>query len=232
MENSTVLQDRAVVAQLDTEARARFIARTYMHLLGAVVLFVLIEWFFFASGLALPIVQAMHGTILLLVMGGFIVTGWLATRIAHRSESKPMQYLGLVGYVIAESIIFLPMLAIAQVAADGGVIESAAAITLIGFTGLTAIVFTTRKDFTFLGGLLRWAFVVALAFIIGGAVFGFQLGTFFSVIMIALAGGAVLYDTSNILHHHPEDRFVGAALQLFASVALMFWYVLRLLSRR
>ena len=39
---------------------------------------------------------------------------------------------------------------------------------------------------------------------------------------------AILYDTSNVLHHFPEDRYVGAALQLFASVALMFWYVLRL----
>jgi hypothetical protein len=46
--------------------------------------------------------------------------------------------------------------------------------------------------------------------------------------MIGFAGAAILYDTSNVLHHYPEDRYVGAALQLFASVALMFWYVLRL----
>jgi FtsH-binding integral membrane protein len=51
--------------------------------------------------------------------------------------------------------------------------------------------------------------------------------------MVALAGGAILYDTSNVLHHYPEDRYVAAALELFASVALMLWYVLRLfLSRR
>jgi FtsH-binding integral membrane protein len=41
------------------------------------------------------------------------------------------------------------------------------------------------------------------------------------------------YDTSNVLHHYPEDRYVGAALELFASVAMMLWYVLRLfMSRR
>ena len=51
--------------------------------------------------------------------------------------------------------------------------------------------------------------------------------------MVALAGASILYDTSNVLHHYPEDRYVGAALQLFASVAMMLWYVLRIfLSRR
>ena len=65
--------------------------------------------------------------------------------------------------------------------------------------------------------------------IVGGAIFGFQLGTWFSVAMIGFAGAAVLYDTSNIIHYYPEDRYVSAAMQLFASIALMFWYVLRLL---
>src|SRR6202000_2743504 len=57
---------------------------------------------------------------------------------------------------------------------------------------------------------------------------GFQLGTWFSVAMIGFAGAAVLYDTSNIIHVYPEDRYVAAAMPLFASIALMFWYVLRL----
>ena len=97
--------------------------------------------------------------------------------------------------------------------------------------GLTAVVFTTRKDFSFLGALLRWGGIVALVAHRGGVCSGFDLGTWFSVGMIALAGAAILYDTSNVLHHYPEDRYVAASLQLFASVALMFWYVLRLSSR-
>ncbi|HMB92817.1 MAG TPA: Bax inhibitor-1 family protein, partial [Rhodothermales bacterium] len=83
-----------------------------------------------------------------------------------------------------------------------------------------------------LGSVLRWGFIVAIVLIVAALLFGFELGTFFSVAMIALAGGAILYDTSNILHHYPEDRYVGAALELFASVALMFWYVLRLFMSR
>jgi FtsH-binding integral membrane protein len=90
----------------------------------------------------------------------------------------------------------------------------------------------TRKDFSFLGGILRWGFIVALVLIVAGVLFGFQLGTFFSVAMIGLAGAAILYDTSNILHHYPEDRYVAGALELFSSVALMFWYVISLLLSR
>jgi len=99
---------------------------------------------------------------------------------------------------------------------------------LLGFAGLTAVAFLTRKDFSFLGSMLRWGFVAALLLIVGGVLFGFQLGTFFSVGMIALAGAAILYDTSNVLHHFPEDQHVSASLQLFGSIALMFWYVLSL----
>ena len=93
------------------------------------------------------------------------------------------------------------------------------------------LVYASRKDFSFLGGLLGWCGVVALMLIASGVIFGFELGTFFSVAMIALAGGAVLHDTSKVLHHFPEDRYVAASLELFASVALMFWYVLRLYLR-
>ena len=232
MDQTTILQQGIPVAAEDSEVRAAFIARTYAHLLGAVMLFTGLEVVLFATGAADSITETLLGTNWLLVMGAFILLGWLATRTAHRASSLPLQYLALLGYVVAEAIIFVPLLYIAEYASGGGVIATAAAITLVGFTALTAIVFVTRKDFSFMGGLLRWGGVVALMAILSGVVFGFQLGTFFSVGMIALAGGSVLYDTSNILHRHPADRHVGAALELFASLALMFWYVLRLLSRR
>ena len=84
----------------------------------------------------------------------------------------------------------------------------------------------------FLRGMLVWGGILALVAIVAAVLFGFELGTWFSVAMIGFAGAAVLYDTSNILHHYPEDRYVGAALALFASIALMFWYVLRLFMSR
>ena len=139
-----------------------------------------------------------------------------------------MQYAALIGFVAAEALIFVPLLVMAAVYVGPDVINKAAWVTLLGFAGLTAVAFWTRKDFSFLGGLLRWGFIMALVLIVVGVLFGLDLGTWFSVGMIALAGGAILYDTSNVLHHYPEDRYVAASLELFASVAMMFWYVLRL----
>jgi FtsH-binding integral membrane protein len=213
------------------EARADFITRTYLHLFGAIIVFSLIEIALFKSGLAYSIAEAMLGVSWLLVLGGFIIVAWFASRIAHRSLSVPAQYAALGGFVLAEAIIFVPLLVIAEVTAPG-VIQSAALVTLLGFSGLTAVAFMTRNDFYFRGGILRWGFIVALVLIVAGVLFGFQLGTFFSVAMIGLAGAAILYDTSNILHHYPEDRYVAGALELFSSVALMFWYVISLLLSR
>src|SRR5262249_27156953 len=160
---------------------------------------------YFKSGLALPMARAMLSTSWLLVLGAFIVVSWLASRVAHVAEAPGAQYAALFGYVVAESLIFVPLLVVAQLRAPG-VIESVAAVTLFGFTGLTVIVFASRKDFSFLGTLLAWCGVVALMLIVSSLSFGFRLGTWFSIAMIAVAGGAVLRDTSKVLHHFPEDR--------------------------
>jgi len=110
-----------------------------------------------------------------------------------------------------------------------GVIQSAGMVTMLGFAGLTGVAMWTKKDFSFLRGVLAFGSILALVAIVAAVIFGFQLGTFFSVAMVGFAGAAILYDTSNVLRRFPEDRYVAAALQLFSSVALMFWYVLRIM---
>jgi len=219
------------VAGIDVARRAQFITRTYAHLLAAIIGFTAVEVLLFQSGVAVPMAQAMLGTSWLLVLGGFMVAGWLFSSMAARAQTRSAQYLALAGYVLAEAVIFVPLLVIAEINAPGA-IGSAALLTLVGFGALTGIAMTTAKDFTFLGGMLRWAGVAALLFIVGGVVFGFQLGMFFSFAMVVFAGATILYSTSKIMRTYPEDRYVAAALELFASVALMFWYILRIFSRR
>ena len=221
------LQSGAPVSTLAADARATFLSRTYAHLFGAMIGFTLIEVFLFNTGVAHSIARALLGTSWLLVLGGFMVVGWFASRVAHTASSLGAQYGALAAFVGAEAILFVPLLFVAQSYAPG-VIQSAATVTLLGFAGLTTVAFVTRKDFSFLGALLRWGFLIALLLMVASLLFGFHLGTFFSVAMIALAGGAILHDTSNVLYHYPEDRYVAASLELFASVALLFWYVLRL----
>lgn len=222
----------APVIELDENSRGRFISRAYNHLFGAIVAFVLIEVFLFKSGMAESIASVLLSGSWLLVLGGFMVVSWVARSVAHKSSSTAAHYAALAGYVVAEAIIFVPLLYIADKVAPGA-IASAAVVTFLGFVGLSLVAFMTRKDFSFLRGILFWGGILALVLIVAGVIFGFQLGTFFSVAMVGLAGAAILYDTSNILHRYPEDRYVAAALELFADVALMLWYVLRIfMSRR
>ena len=219
------------VSARGVDVRSTFITRTYNHLMGAIVGFTLFEVWLFTSGLAESIAVAMMSTNWLLILGGFMIVTWFASRAAATSQSQGAQYAALAAVVVAYGILFVPLLFVANSMANG-VIQSAATVTLLGFGGLTLVAFRTRKDFSFLRGALMWGGVLALVAIVSAVLFGFQLGTWFSVAMVGFAGAAILYDTSNVLHHFPEDRYVSAALQLFCSVALMFWYVLQLFMSR
>ena len=227
MNNPANTYQGGAVIDLDESSRANFIARTYMHLTGAIFAFAGIEVWLFASGLAESIAAFLLRGSWLIVLGAFMIVGWFASRVAHSSLSLPAQYAALAGYVVAEAIIFVPLLYLADRFAPGA-ISAAALVTFVGFAALTAIVFITRKDFSFLRGVLFWGFALALVAIVAAVILGANLGTWSSIGMVGLAGAAVLYDTSNVLHHYSEDRHVAAALELFASIALMFWYVLRL----
>jgi len=213
--------------------RSTFLTRTYVHLFAAIMAFVAVEYVFFATGVAEAILDLVLRTNWLIILFGFIVVASVASSMAHRSLSRPLQYSALGIYVVAEALIFAPILLLADTSYPGA-ITAAAFATLVGFTVLTAIVFVTRKDFSFMRAALVWIGLGALAAIVASVIFGFELGTLFSIAMIVFAGAVILYNTSNVLHHFPTDRYVAAALELFAAVALMFWYVLRLFmgSRR
>ena len=100
--------------------------------------------------------------------------------------------------------------------------------TLLLFAGLTFVAFTSGKDFTFLGGILKIGGFIALGLILCSVLFGFTLGLIFSFFMVLFASAAILYDTSKVMHYYSTDQYVAASLELFASVALLFWYILRI----
>ncbi len=223
------------VEHLGADVRGRFIFKTYAHLLGAIMLFTGLEVVYFKTNLAGNILQSVSSMGALLFLGAFILVSYAASHIAHRVRSKPLQYAALIGFVVFESLFFVPLLWFAQDYAlknNTNVIANAAGTTIIGFLGLTMIVFGTRKDFSFLRGIVMWGVFVAIGVILASFFMGFELGTVFFAAMIALAGAAILYDTSNVLHHYPEDRYVAASLELFAGIAMMFWYILRLFISR
>lgn len=224
------------VSQSQPNERAAFIRRTYAHLAGAVLAFVGLEIYMVNSPIAEMLFNVMGMRFgWLLILGGFIILGRLASGLASSAASPAMQYAGLTLYVIAESVIFAPILLIATQISSPDVLPTAAILTLLLFGGLTLVVFTTRKDFSFLRGILSIGFMLALGLIVCAVLFGFNLGLVFSFVMVLLASGAILYDTSRIMLHYGPDQHVAASLQLFASVALLFWYILQIvmsLSRR
>ena len=211
--------------------RSQFINRTYMHLLGAIFLFAGIEWWVFQTPYAEQLALFMLQKSWLAVLGAFIVVSWIASHVAHRVESKGAQYAALIGFVIAEATIFIPMFYLALMV-DPAIIEYAVAVTLGAFVVLTGVAMFSGRDFSFLRSFLMWGGVIALGTIVMGILVGFHLGTYFSMAMIGFAGASILYDTSKILKVYPEDRYVAAALELFASIALMLWYVLRFFLSR
>jgi FtsH-binding integral membrane protein len=227
----------AFAADAAVDDRASFITKTYVHLAGAIAAFIGIEAFL----LSLPGIGDLVNTMIggqfswLIVLGAFMAVSWVAQKWAMSDTSVGMQYLGLGLYVVAQAVIFVPLLWIATQFGGPTVIPTAGLITGILFAAMTMIVFVTRKDFSFLRSILMFGGFAAMGLIVAGMIFGFNLGNIFVVAMIAFACGYILYDTSNILHHYRIGQHVAASLALFASVALMFWYVLQLvmsLNRR
>ncbi|MCS7167242.1 MAG: Bax inhibitor-1 family protein [Gemmatales bacterium] len=218
--------------------RAAFIRRVYAHVAGALLAFVAIEWLLLVP--LAPLSLELIGLMLfgagkyswLIVLGLFMLVGWLAEKWALSDASPGLQYLGLAVYTVAEAIIVLPLLfLVAFVLDEPTLIGQAAILTLAVFGGLTACVLTTRKDFSFLGPIVWVASWMALGLIVAAILFGFNLGLWFSLAMVGLLSAAIIYQTSNILHHYRTDQHVAAALGLFASVVTLFYYILMALLK-
>lgn len=222
--------DDIFAADAAADVRGAFIRRTYGHLFGAILGFVGLTAFFLTlpniDNLMFSFAQAKWAPIILML--GFMGAATLAQSFAQNSSSQGAQYFGLGLYTLAEAVIFTPMMWYASKFVGPDVIPTAGMLTLTIFGGLTLIVMVTGADFSFLRTGLMLAGWAALGLVVAGWLFGFTLGLFFAYAMCVLASGYILYDTSNVLHHYRTDQHVGAALALFASVALLFWYILQI----
>ena len=221
-----------VVAAQDETTRVSFVRKTYWHLAGAVAAFALIEYMLLNAGLEESVFSLLSVKYAwLMVMGAYMGVSWIAQKWANSSTSLGVQYAGLTLFVVVEALIFLPILMIAN-GMENGVIAKAGLVTVAMVLGLTLIAFTPRKDFSFLGGMLKIGGMVALGVIVASFFLPITLGTWFSALMILFASGSILYSTSNIMYHYRTTQHVAASLSLFAGVALLFWYVLRLFMSR
>ena len=224
-----------VVALDDTRRRA-FMAKVYQHIALALAVFVGLEVALFNGGIAEALFEFFFlgdsGVTWLLMLGGVMVVQWFAAQAVADLANTGRQYVGLFAIAASYSVMFAPFLYYVFTYQGTGTVVNAAVITAIGFGILTAIGLFTATDLSFLRPLVMWGFGIALVLIVGAILFGFNLGTWFSVAMIGLAGAAILWQTQKVLREFPEEAYVAAAAGLFASIMTMFWYVLRLLSSR
>ena len=223
------------VSAASVDQRAEFIRKTYYHVAGATAVLALLISVYMQIPAMINLAAMMSGN-WMIVLGLFMFVSWISEKWAHSATSLSKQYLGLGLFVFAYSILFLPMILVAAVSYPGVIMKAAVATGALTF-GISLVAFTTKKDFSFLGGIIKIGGFIALGLIVMQflpipGLKGFDLGLWFSIGMVALAAASILYNTSNMIHHYRTDQYVAASMGLFASVALLFWYLLRIFMRR
>lgn len=238
------------VATLGVSDRVTFLRKTYAHLGGALIAFAAVtallikyattfSWKFATIG--------MQGWNFFFVFLLFMAANVLAQRLATHQTSRGLQYLGLGIMVFAWSMMLQPLIWMVMIKFGGevaprtladvhmstrgaAIIGESAVITLAIFIGLTATVFVTRKDFTFLRGILSITTFALIGVILASLIFGFSLGALFSGFVVLLMAGYILHQTSLILNYFPPSAHVAAALMLFGTVATLFMHVLNIMA--
>ncbi|RTR40280.1 permease [Shewanella canadensis] len=220
------------VNEAPASERLEFIKNTYVHLGYAILAFIVLEGLLLSMDSVTNLVSAMTGKKWSwpLVLGLFMGVSWVADNWARSEVSKETQYAGLVLYVVAEAVVFVPLMYQAMTFAPD-LIAPAGLITLLLVFGLSFTVYTTKTDFSILRPALMIGSFVAVGVILASIIFGFSLGIIFSGTMIVFASASILYTTHSIQNEYRTDQYVAASLHLFAAIALLFWYVLRFLMQ-
>jgi modulator of FtsH protease len=169
------------------------------------------------------------GTFLFSIMGSFVKSG------ARQGEASILGLVALVGLVVCSGLMLAPTIGMYVGLGMASTVAAAAAVTAVTFTALTAIVFLTGKDFTFLGKML---FVAGIAFFIAwlvGMFFvrnaGFQwwLAAFGAV----LFSGYILFHTSSVVRYYgPNNLVIPAVIALYLDIYNLFVLLLHLMGSR
>ena len=223
------------VALLEETDRVAFMVKVYQHLGLALASFMAFEYLYFVSGFAEWTYDTIAGSggAWLLFLGIFMLGTWIATQAVYDLDNVGRQYGGLFGFAAVEAVIFAPFLFyVFNVQQSTGDVWGAAVVTAMGFAGLSLVAWTTRKDLSFLRPIVTWGVMGALILIVAAILFGANLGTWFSVAMVALMGASILYNTQRIMQSYPAHAYVGASVTLFASLMTMFWYILQIFTDR
>ncbi len=232
LNSSKAVSLQVVVANQPAIIRATFIKKTYLHLALSILLFVAVEVVFLNTEWIVGFGLAMfNGWWWLLMLFGFIAVTTFAESWAMEATSKRNQYIALGIFVVAEAFLFVPLIYLTiAITGDESIIRQAGLLTMFLFTGVSASVLITGKDFSMLRMIVSVGGILALGLIVVGTLFNFSLSLWFSFAMVGIATAAILYQTSNIIHKYHTEQYVAASLSLFGAFMLLFWYILDIFS--
>jgi len=231
-----------VVADAPAADRAAFFRRTYgLVAIGFAAFAALLAIFFVGfdhkSGIAFALfsglfsmMRSLGGWSILLVMLAFWGATTVAQSLAFNRASRTSQYAGLGLYVVLEALIFIPLIGYVILSTKGNastVLVPAGIVTGGMIAGLTALVFMTNLDFSFLKVAIILGSFAALAIVLVAAIAGLSLGAWFSIAMIVLMATVILYQTNEIKNTLETDQHVAAAFILFSSFVTLLFYVIR-----
>jgi FtsH-binding integral membrane protein len=236
-----------IVADAPAADRAAFFRRTYgLVAIGFAAFAALLAIFFVGfdqrSGIAFAVfaglgsmISSLGGWSILLVMLAFWGATTVAQSLAFNRASRGAQYAGLGLYVVLEALIFIPLIGYVILSTKGNastVLLPAGIVTAGMIAGLTALVFMTNLDFSFLKVAIILGSFAALAIAIVAAIAGLSLGAWFSIAMIVLMATVILYQTNEIKNTLETDQHVAAAFILFSSFVTLLFYVIRFFAGR
>lgn len=136
----------------------------------------------------------------------------------------------LFGFTTLTGVVISPLIAVILQINPGSIL--AAGVLTVGiFGGLTAYVFVSKKDFSFMRGMLMTGLIVVILagvvnIFLGASALGFAV----AAATLLLFSGFVLYDTSNIIRRYPVNEYVAGALSLYLDAFNIFLALLRIFN--
>lgn len=217
------------VADSPVEERMAFIRKTYVLFMAGILCCIL-------AGVATLFVPALLNaaiSVLNMPLIAFLLIIGASMGAQAVSRVEGLNYAALFGFTALLGWLFTPLLAMYEMS-QKGILTQAAALTVITFGALTAYAFVSKKDFSFMGGIL---FVGVIGLVLGGLANAFLFKSSFASYILAwftllIFSGYVLYDTSNIMRRSSTSDYCSAALSLFLDFFNMFMAILRILGGR
>lgn len=219
-------EERGFAIDAAVDERLGFLRRTYLHLLLELCAIALV------TSVAIRVPAVLENSTLLGVVG-LVGILFLVPRLLARGASRASQYVASALCVGFYGVLLTPLAYYVHLRFGSyALLGHAFVITACIFAGLTAYVFVTRKDFSAWGGALTMVTLGLLGFAVVSLFFG-GLGAnpLFSIVVIVVMSGWVLYDTSQILHRYHVDQYVAASVALLIDFVNIFYRVALLLMR-